>query len=79
MAENVFNALCIDCPQCGTELVPFLAYSFHKHGVNSPETLDLQCTQCGHVWRPALNLLALRQKSRAEIDARGGPEVFSYK
>jgi len=79
MVETVFNALCIDCPQCGTELVPFLAYSFRKHGVDSTETCEVQCSQCGHTWRPALHSLALRQKNRAEIDARGGPRVFPYK
>jgi len=74
-----FKCLCADCPECGEEVVESLAYSHRKNGVDSPDIVELQGRECQHRWRLPLNELVLRVKTRAEIDALGGPGVFAYR
>ena len=67
-----YKAVCSDCPKCGEENIVFLSYSFGIHGVDDSTPKKMVCKECLHDYRQPLREMALRPKSKAEIDAAGG-------
>lgn len=67
-----YKAICSDWPKCGEENIVLLAYSFRVGSVEDPTPKRMTCKNCLHGYYQPLREMALRPKSKEEIDAIGG-------
>lgn len=71
-----YKAVCSDCPNCGKESIVFLAYAFRIHGEDRVKRVI--CHHCLQEYDQALGEMALRPKTKDEIEAIGGEASLGW-
>jgi hypothetical protein len=63
-------------PQIREEDIAFLAYSFHRRGVDIRILKRMTCCHCFHEYQQSIQETVLRPKTQAEIDPAGGEHTL---
>ncbi len=70
------SVLCVDCPECGSEIIVNLGTAHRPFGDNEKMLYRLVCTICGLSYDVHFEDLVLREKSDDEIGNRSQITTF---